>query len=336
MILFLIFLIPVTASGQSGLAGAPGSWSRLGNSARSVAVGNAVIADTSFETAGFQSPALPALRRDRFTEVSSFSPGLDRQMHALYLTHPVGPAGAISYGLMYFSHGAIDIRNNNGEKTGSVSPWEAIGLVNFSLGLKRLPVTIGIGVKYRMSWLFEDVATASGFGIDAGAVWKTPVRNLTAAFVIQDMNAQYTWDTKDLYDEDGNTTIDYFPLRYRLGLSYVIQEGLVINGEWERWSWKNDVREFSVSNDPFPVTSVATRKDQEVTGSLFRLGTLWTPVRHLTFMTGLDRIASGESLRWSAGFRIDYPWIGPYLDFAVVADQQAPQTLFVLSAGYRF
>lgn len=336
MILILLIFLPGTTLGQSGLAGSPGGWSRIGNSARSVAVGNSVIADTTFETAGFHNPSLPALRRDRFAELSSFSAGLDRQLHSLYLTHPVGPAGAISYGLMYFSHGSIDIRNNNGEKTGSVSPWEAVGLVNFSLTLKKLPISVGIGVKYRMAWLFEEVPRAGGFGMDAGATWKTPVSGLTAAFVIQDINSQYTWDTKKIYDEDGNTTIDYFPVRYRFGLNYIMSDNLSFSSEWEHWTWKTDIRKMVYSDDPFPVASLSTGKGKQITGSLVRIGSIWKPVKHIAFLAGVDRLASEESPRFSGGFRIDYPWIGPYLDFSVVADEQAPQTLFVLSAGYRF
>ena len=38
--------------------------------------------------------------------------------------------------------------------------------------------------------------------------------------IVGDINSKYKWDTSSLYGQDGNTTIEHFPLRRRLAVCY--------------------------------------------------------------------------------------------------------------------
>jgi hypothetical protein len=51
---------------------------------------------------------------------------------------------------------------------------------------------------------------------------------------VQDINAKYKWDTSPLYGIDGNSSVDQFPLRKRIGISWSPSKySLLISGEFE-------------------------------------------------------------------------------------------------------
>ena len=52
--------------------------------------------------------------------------------------------------------------------------------------------------------------------------------------VIQDILSKYKWDTSTLYGQLGNTSTDVFPLRKRIGVSWMPTEfPVLVSGEFE-------------------------------------------------------------------------------------------------------
>lgn len=337
-----LFLFFVSAQAQTPLAGAPGSYSRLGSDAFSASAGNAVTAFPGLYASAFTNAALPAVSRVKYFSASSFSLGLEREIYSVYGMNPVGPSGAVAYGLHYFNSGPIDFRNNNGEKLESGSASELTGLFGFSLGLSKLPVVIGVNLKYRYASLYKDIPATSGFGIDAGILWKTRWPGLLIGFSVQDLNTQYRWDTKEIYDENANTTLDYFPVRYRLGASYDLSRfSIKLLGEYEHWTYRTQARSFSVTEGNFPVSKLSTENEVENSGNMLRFGGIWTPVESFSFRAGIDRMDLSyekTDIRPGFGFRYEHQtgFLNPIIDFSYLLDQNGPQNLWIISAGFSY
>jgi hypothetical protein len=47
-----------------------------------------------------------------------------------------------------------------------------------------------------------------------------PIEEWAVGVVVGDINSKYKWDTSQLYGNEGNTTIDRFPLRRKIALCY--------------------------------------------------------------------------------------------------------------------
>lgn len=308
---------------QSPLGGSAGAFSRVGQDAFSMSLGNAVVAyPGSFSSAWF-NPALPSVQRRHFYQFSSFSLGLDRQLLSIYGTKEVGPLASMSGGILYASSGSIEGRNIHGEKTTTFTVTEAIGMFNFSMHLRNTNLYFGVNMKWLYADIFKDVPSSTSWGLDLGAVYAKKEAPWMIGFSILNMNSSYRWNTKSIYFENGNERIDNFPLRMRLGGSYNLSDySLKLLGEIEKWSLKSESDKF------------------EDSGEFARVGAEWTPISDFSFRIGLDRIDFTYNMQSIPSFGFSYVRkiadISTQFDFSYSISQSGPQNLWSASIGFSF
>jgi hypothetical protein len=91
---------------------------------------------------------------------------------------------------------------------------------------------LGISTKIFYYSLLEGVSSTT-VGFDIGFLTSL-TEDLTLGIVIQDINSKYKWDTSSLYGQQGNTTIEKFPLRRKVGLAYASKTfAAIATGEFE-------------------------------------------------------------------------------------------------------
>ncbi len=207
-----------------------GAFSRMGFGARGIGMGNAMSAVTTGNLVSYYNPALPS-----FQENNSFQSGytflsLDRSLNFLSFTRkfdfyskvnpkdtvPRATAG-ISFGIINAGVSGIDGRDNNGLATGELSTSENQVFLSVSNRFSR-KLSVGIAVKFYYYKLYEEI-TSNGLGVDIGALYKVN-DNWNISLMISDLNSEYDWDTSPIYQQQGLTSMDKFPVLNKIGLSY--------------------------------------------------------------------------------------------------------------------
>ena len=207
-----------------------GAFSRMGFGARGIGMGNAMSAVTTGNLVSYYNPALPS-----FHENNSFQSGytflsLDRSLNFLSFTRkfdfyskvnpkdtvPRATAG-ISFGIINAGVSGIDGRDNNGLQTEELSTSENQVFLSVSNRFSR-KLSVGIAVKFYYYKLYEEI-TSNGLGVDIGALYKVN-DNWNISLMISDLNSEYDWDTSPIYQQQGLTSMDKFPVLNKIGLSY--------------------------------------------------------------------------------------------------------------------
>jgi len=207
-----------------------GAFSRMGFGARGIGMGNAMSAVTTGNLVSYYNPALPP-----FQENNSFQSGytflsLDRSLNFLSFTRkfdfyskvnsqdkePRATAG-ISFGIINSGVSGIDGRDNNGLQTGELSTSENQVFLGVSNKFSK-KLSLGIAVKFYYYKLYEEITT-NGIGLDIGALYKVN-DNWNVSLMISDLNSEYDWDTSPIYQQQGLTSMDKFPVLNKIGVSY--------------------------------------------------------------------------------------------------------------------
>jgi len=228
----LYFMIAASViSAQSNqydeIAGKPGAFSRMGFGARGMGMGNAMSSVIHGDLVAYYNPALSVFQEDNSFQTSYAILSLDRKLNFLSFTRKFNlkkregqkfqRAAGISAGVINASVGNFQERDNQGNVTGELSPFENqffIGLANrFSEKL-----SIGFNAKFYYSKLYEEISTNT-FGLDIGALYLAN-ENLSFSAVVTDLISKYEWNTTPIYDQEGFSTDDKFPLLMKIGASY--------------------------------------------------------------------------------------------------------------------
>ena len=217
-----------SGSSIGGLAGSP---MRMGFGSRGIAMGNALTAVKNGDIQSYYNPAVVP-----FASVPTISAAygvlsLDRRLNYLSYTQSLKPHAGISLSIINAGVGDIDGRDGDGIHTKMFSTSENAFM--FSFGLNPDPhFSLGITVKVLYFVLYEGVKSTTA-AIDFGILFPLS-EEFTLGAVVQDINAKYKWDTAPLYGINGNSTVDKFPLRKRIGISWVPAEyALVLSSEFE-------------------------------------------------------------------------------------------------------
>jgi len=284
-------------------AQAPASFSRLGFGARGVALGNALVADSS--ASPYYNPALApfATRQNLTASIGQLS--LDRDLQFIEFRTPLQRAG-IAIGLTHAVVSDIDGRNNAGFHTQNFSTSEFAGFLAFGLKFGSR-VTGGIGLQFFRSDLFEGLAPVNSIGVDFGVtvrVWK----DLRIGLVLDDLLARFSWDTSDLFSSGGKSSSDRFPVRVRLGASKLVYNDRVqLLAEYEaRFS---DVEIIGSTVDLLGDSPAQFLESSRLTvrSDLFRAGAQFSLADALDVYAGIDRTSggAGAAFRPAAGFSVD-------------------------------
>jgi len=234
--LIIIFILIYSAASLAQpkfteISSMPGAFSRMGFGARGMGMGNAMSAVTEGNLVSYYNPALSAFQENNSFQTSYSILSLDRSLNFLNFTKrfdfyskdandktsvPRSSAG-ISVGLINSGVSKIDGRDNNGNKTGDLSTSENQFFLGLSNRFSR-KLAIGISVKFYYYKLYDKISSTE-LGLDLGALYKINYAwNLS--LMISDINSKYKWDTSTLYQEQGTTTTEVFPILKKIGVSY--------------------------------------------------------------------------------------------------------------------
>ncbi|MFA6468338.1 MAG: hypothetical protein WCW35_05520 [Bacteroidota bacterium] len=303
-------LLVLTSLSTAQMAGSPGVFSRMGFGARGMGLGNAMIAVKSGENSGHYNPGMVPLLKERTASLSYGILSLDRNLNVLYYSQPIDTNAGVSFGIINSGTTDIDGRDIDGFPTERYSVSE--NQFSLSFGLRIRKISIGMTTKMYYYSLFNDLSSTT-VGFDFGIVYPLTPR-LTLAGVFKDFNTKYRWDTSKLYGQSGNSTIEKFPVRQAVGVSYLLEEydGLIA-AEIER-------------------SSLST--------TIVRIGGEFMPIEQLTIRGGIDgwNLDDANQAHPSFGFtlRTDYtPW-KPSVNYAYILEPYGLFSLHVISLTVRF
>jgi len=246
-ILAITFVISIGIFAQpkfSPISTMPGAFSRMGFGARGIGMGNAMSAVTEGNLVSYYNPALTVFQDNNSFQTSYTFLSLNRSLNFLNFTrrfdfHSTDSAGnqyvrssaGVSLGVINSGVSNIDGRDGQGNPTGNLSTSEN----QFFLALaNRFSQKFSIGMSFKFYYykLYEQIS-ASGFGLDIGALYHLNGQ-WNISFMITDINSSYKWDSTPLYQENGTTSNDAFPLLKKIGVSYENKNlGLIAAVEFE-------------------------------------------------------------------------------------------------------
>ena len=299
-LVLLLALAPAAASGQSA---AP--FTRMGFGARGIALGNALVADAFGQGSAYYNPALApyAERQSLSGTVAILSH--DRRLEFLQFATPLEPRAGIAAGVIHASVSEIDGRDNSGYHTDYYSTNEFAFFLGFGIQVVD-NVSIGTNVQVYRSDYFDGLDPVIGLGIDVGTLWQASDR-LQVGLAIEDLLAQYAWDTSSIYGQQGRTNTDNFPRRLRLGTAYAFPNQQ-IRLFAEAAAGIRTAEERRPVVDTFqgePIETIESEDRSRVDARL-RFGAEYGIAEPLTLRAGIDRVGAqpaGQAVP-SAGFMI--------------------------------
>lgn len=312
---FILILILFTLASPvyPQTAGTAGAFARMGFGARGMSMGNALTAVTNGEISPYYNPALSAFSQNR-TAMATFSIlSLDRYLNFLNYTQTVKPTAGLSFGIINAGVRKIDGRNSDGMHTEDYSTYENQIFLSFSNRIDDR-ISIGVGIKLYHSKLFEKV-TSTTVGFDVG-VGLQLTDNISMGAVLQDLGSKYIWDTKPIYpDPYGKTTTDKFPSLRRIGIAYLLPNGIgTITTEFENSSAKSNT---------------------------LRIGAEYFIAAYFIVRGGIDRLDFSEhktGAKPSLGFTVKKPydtWT-PSVTYGFVFESFAPHGMHVITISGAF
>lgn len=329
LIIILAFIFSAALFAQpkfTEISSMPGAFSRMGFGARGMGMGNAMSAVTEGNLVSYYNPALSAFQENNSFQTSYSILSLDRSLNFLNFTRrfdfyskdpidksnePRSSAG-ISIGLINSGVSKIDGRDNDGNKTGNLSTSEN----QFFLGLANRfsrKLAVGISVKFYYYKLYNKISTTQ-LGLDLGALYKiNDAWNLS--LMISDLNSKYKWDTSPIYQEQGSTSTETFPILKKIGVSYYNKEYKIITD-----------LEFENSN---------------AGTNILRAGIEYNIYDGLYIRGGIDQFnlsnfdyTSNPSLGFSYAKKFGNVNIG--VDYAFVIEQYSPQDRHIIGVNVNF
>ena len=220
---YLFIIITTSLCIAADYAGYSGSFLRMGTSARSLAMGSGFTAEIDQGFTSYHNPAGVAFLDKRQLGFSYHALNLDRRLMMSSISTGLPPTAGM--GVAWVSSGVDNIqgRSTAGSKTQVLSTSEDALLISFAQRITPW-LALGINVKVLNHQLpmNESQLAGKGTGFDVGFM-VLPDEKLHFAFVIQDLNTNYQWNTGDVFEGEGRVYKESFPTMYRLGTTFIFQ-----------------------------------------------------------------------------------------------------------------
>lgn len=221
-VLTILVLGWTQTAGAADYAGLGGSFLRMGSSARAIGMGSAFTAELDRGFTAYYNPAGTAFVESKQANFSHHSLPLDRRFLAASFSMSLPPTAGM--GIAWISAGAdkIDGRNSSGKHTQYLSTSEDALFFTFAQKIRKW-FAMGINVKilYHQLPMNSDNLQGKGIGFDMGIMIRGG--NMpTLAFMVQDLNSSYQWNTSSVFEDEGKVYKETFPTLYRLGSTYSI------------------------------------------------------------------------------------------------------------------
>lgn len=294
----------------SKLGGLPGSPLRMGFSAYGIGFGNALASVRSDRIVGYYNPALTPFQSKPMALVSVGFLTLDRYLNHVSYTVQLPPAGGLSLSVVNSGTSNIDGRDKDGQHTSSYTTSENAFLFSFGLRVHSF-VSVGISAKILYHKLFDEVSSTTA-GFDVGGIVLVS-DEWTVGACIQDIGSKYKWDTSRLYGLNGNSTIERFPVRKKLGISF----------------------------RPAGSELLASIEVEHISTILFlRGGAEYALVEQFKLHAGIDQIGFSSALLPKPAFGFTTkstvgPWIG-HLTYSYVFEPYGPSGIHLLALALEF
>ena len=220
---YLIIIITISLGISADYASYSGAFLRMGTSARSLAMGSGFTAEIDQGFTSYHNPAGVAFLNKRQLGFSYHALNLDRRLMMSSISTGLPPTAGM--GVAWVSSGVDNIqgRSTAGSKTQVLSTSEDALLISFAQRITPW-LALGINVKVLNHQLpmNESKLAGKGTGFDVGFM-VLPDEKLHFAFVIQDLNTNYQWNTGDVFEGEGRVYKESFPAMYRLGTTFIFQ-----------------------------------------------------------------------------------------------------------------
>lgn len=303
-----------------------GSFSRIGFGARGIGMGNALSSVTTGNLVSYYNPALSPFQQNNYAQVGYSFLSLDRSLNFLNFTKkfdfysskdtssnrkPSRTAG-ISAGIINSGVSGIDGRDNNGLKTGDLSTSENQFFLSVANRFSE-KLSIGIAIKFYYYSLYEEVSS-SALGLDVGVIYKIN-DSWNFSLMVSDINSTYEWDTTPIYDQEGLSTRDEFPMLIKGGVSYFNPEIKLLTAlEYERSNFGTNI---------------------------VRLGAEYNIFENLFVRCGIDQLNlsnTDSGFKPSLGFSYSKAF-GDFLvgvDYAFMIEQYSPTDRHIIGLSFNF
>jgi len=219
---YLIIII-TSLSFAADYAGYSGTFLRMGTSARSLAMGSGFTAEIDQGFSAYHNPASVAFLNKRQLAFSHHALNLDRRLMMSSISTGLPPTAGL--GVAWVSSGVDNIqgRSTAGYKTQILSTSEDAIFISFAQRITPW-LALGINVKILNHQLpmNESQLAGKGTGFDIGFM-VLPEEKLRFAFMIQDLNTNYQWNTGQVFEGEGRVYKESFPTMYRLGTTFTFQ-----------------------------------------------------------------------------------------------------------------
>jgi hypothetical protein len=324
LIILAVLMAQPTHSLLAQYAGAPGSYARLGFSARGMAMGNVLssISDEGIYT--YYNPALAAeahqIEVDAFSALMPF----DRQLNMVGASFKLPPYAGLSFGIINANVRNIDGRTSSGYHTEMLSTHDY--QVFSSFGIKPSPgFRVGATVKFNVADYHNEVKPSTALGMDLGMLFRAD-QPLRFSLTVRDLLATTRWNTSELYRNAGSTNVtEAWPRRVNFGVSYRATPDWIIGSEWEALIHTSSVTEREVSLDfGYPLT-FERQKSITHTSYVFRVGTRYQLHERFILRMGYqneDLKHPTDLQRISGGFSLLLPYdpLSPSIDYALIRE----------------
>ena len=315
----MLLFVPISFA---QLAGSPGAFSRMGFGARGMGMGNAMSAVKSGENSGYYNPAAVALLKQQTVSLSYGILTLDRNLNTLFYSQPIDTNAGIAIGIINSGVSNIDGRDGDGFKTETYSTSENLFSLSFALRIQA--ITIGLTTKLYYYSLFKNLSWTT-VGFDFGIIYPL-TKNLTLAGAFKDFNAKYRWDTSDLYGQLGNSTIEKFPTRKSIGLSYILEDN-------------TGLLSMEIENSSIEVKNSSTGVENSISATIVRLGAEYTPIEMFTIRGGIDgwNLNHRDQAHPTFGFtlRTDYTDWKPSFNYAYIIEPYGVSSMHIISLSIK-
>jgi len=205
-----------------------GTFLRMGTSARSLAMGSGFTAEIDQGFSAYHNPASVAFLNKRQLAFSYHALNLDRRLMMSSISTGLPPTAGL--GVAWVSSGVDNIqgRSTSGKETEILSTSEDAIFISFAQRITPW-LALGINVKILNHQLpmNESELAGKGTGFDIGFM-VLPEEKLRFAFMIQDLNTNYQWNTGQVFEGEGRVYKESFPTMYRLGTTFTFRRIYIV------------------------------------------------------------------------------------------------------------
>jgi hypothetical protein len=291
-----LLLLPGTAFSEVRYSPWAGEFLRMGAGAKALGMGNAYSAVEGDIFSSYYNPAGLVVMDGRQLAVSQRYMSMDRYMTHLAYGTRIGPDADFAFSWIGAGTNDIQGRDLDGNRTGVLRDSRNSFTVSFAKSMGKM-VSLGLNTKLSLWKLAGEDAKAVGF--DCGVILR-PVNNLSASFVVRDINSRFTWKSErwsqTISGTDGQPMekVDKLPLYYTVGLAWrMFDDKILLSAMTE-----------SVQDNP-------TGYDFGAAYKVMKAFTLRAGIYNYTPSGGLDAgsITAGFSVQVTGSIGLDYAYV---------------------------